>query len=255
MVNMSLCARDREMAKAYVKALTERRKQLCPWPFGAKEVESLYIPANLLKVRDEIADASPNFGWLFAKNTRVSLDMKNAVIMDKAFEVFIMASDGVSVWAPLSYNDSVRPCLSSPHWPAFRTWCLQAYKTEVENMVTQRTINTLFEHATTWKQVHRALPRTINALRAYVDAVDSSQPRGGSHYYFRSPRAKLREVQAALDREGSSLARRLPRETQELLRKRGDFAEEIMAQAMLLEDRQNLGEGPFRNTWVLGVKA
>lgn len=247
MVTMNLSDSDKAMAFEFSRTLVTRRKQMCPWPLTAGETETLYIPSNLLAMRDELLARNESTKELLYYGQRLSIDLSDYPIRGKKWKVGISTNNYQSMWVPQNCS-TVDACYESPHWATFQTWALTAYKVEYENLLVLNTIGRLFNVATTWKQIHKALPETLNGL--LIQAGSSDARRSWS---YKSNTRKLKEVAQQLRSEGSSRAKNLPDIAADMIKRRGSFVESIMAQAALLDEKTVLDDGPFQDTWVHGV--
>lgn len=242
--NMQLSQGDKEMIGFGVAALLDRRKQLCPWPFTIEQTEKLFITENVWRARQQIVDLNPNYDDLFYKGSVQKISVQN-VVVNRELDILIRCS--ARFWCGQS-NEKLPAVTHAPHYPEFHQWCVEAAKVQAMNEHVGRIITKVLNKATTYRQIHKALPETLSALTSHY----ASEKRKNS-WNYRNAIHKLGNVTAELGSTKVNRAREMPQELKETLAGHRHHVEQTMAMAVLLPDHDGTGHGqPFDATWISG---
>jgi hypothetical protein len=125
---------------------------------------------------------------------------------------------------------------------------MQALKVETENQIAHEAIKQTVAAATTYKQLFKALPQTMQAVVAHASTVENN-------WEYRSNRPKLREVLAINNSEGATRARNLPDGVNHMLRRRQALVETTLASAVMLPPHDGMQKDHVLDqTWLWGYQ-
>lgn len=246
MANMSLGQSDREMLQTYLLALLQRRKQLAPLRMSVEQIERVYVPGYFYATVAKLNERDPNNRFFLNAADNVPVAYKNFYGAGKDLHVYLRAKR-VTMMAYNNRIDSSAPVLeNSPFIRPFREWCVQAVKVQTTNQIVYYVARDIITSATTYKQLFKALPETMEAVSAHC-----SLPFVDGQWVYRNQRVKLRECLKINKQEGAKRARALPASTLDLLNSRRTLVEGTLASAVLLPHHDGIGEDlTFDRTWV-----
>ena len=243
MANMSIADGDREMFLDYTSCLLNRRKQLAPWPFTSHEqVIQLYMDPVLYSTLNKLNEhmRNPASQWLHMQRF-FEIDVPG-VKKDGLVTVQLHSTDGL----PCLRNGKGRAVTTTEYWPEFYEWTKQAARIELTNQLIYNTVKSVIMHTTTFKQLAKALPETMKAVAQHT-SVSRQQ------WYYNRARAKYPEVMKELGDNGGMRARAVTPVLQEILSDRRALIEGTMAQAVMLPNVDQIGDHPWRDTWLTGL--
>lgn len=240
MVNMSISEGDRSMFLEYTNALLNRRKQLAPWPFtDANQVKQLYMDPVLYSTLNKLNGHTRDQVWSWLHLQRYFDVSVPGVKKGELVTVRVSDTDGLLCLR----MGKGRAVTTTEYWPEFYQWTKQATRIELTNQLIHATVKRVVRRTTTFKQLTRALPETMKAVAQHIE-VSTSQ------WHYNRPRKKYVEVMKELGDDGGARARAMPSELQQILLDRRSLIEGTMAQAVMLPNVNELGDHPWRDTWV-----
>lgn len=238
MVNMSIADGDRYMLESHFDDLLQRRKQLAPWPFTMEhQITQLYMPPVLFHTIVKLRDRCEPDVWLH-RNRNVHVEVPH-ILKGKLVQVRISCND----YLPVPRSGHLRAVETAPTWPQFHAWTKQAAQIEFTNNAVENTFRQALKQATTYRQLAKALPETMKAIASHNSCKRPA-------YHLRRATEKYKEVVKELGEDGGSRARSLPPELQRIIQERRKLIETTMAQAVMLPDKNHIGDHPWGDTWI-----
>ncbi len=239
MANMSMCMGDNDMLTWAVTALLNRRRQLCPWPFDVTQTELLYIPKNIHDLKPHLMEVE----GLCAITNSISLDTGYKV-NNQNVQLHIKHKES-HLWGGAGWNAKNKLVPSSSSQAEFLTWLRNAIQVQSMNEVTHAAALSTIRACTTYKQLQKALPQSMKAIRAHVDSVSSR-----SNYQHTRAIEKFKEVMVEIGDTGGGRAKVMPPELTAVLDKYKATIEGTLASAVLLPAYEGLDQNSaFTNTW------
>ena len=244
MTSMQISQGDREAMNAAMMELLLRRRQLAAWPFDRDETELLYIPRNIWDLKAHIRNY--DCGKLLYHDNEQQITVLG--LLSTAVTVNVQSSS-YNLWSG-QYLHSNKPnmpvCKAAPHYRDFMSWLAGAIKIEATNQRVYNVWTSVVNTTTTFKQLEKALPVSLQAITAQYAVGDAWQ--------YRKERGKLAAIKVLLETEGARRARTLKEETLELLRPNKSLIEGVLAQCVILPNHCGLLKGSeFDRTWINGM--
>lgn len=253
MSNMQLSDSDKEMIKSYTQTLLNRRKQLCPLEMSIENVERLYIPSYFYNTLQDLFLRDVKLPGYMHKNTYVDLRLPFNIDLDvistARAHIQVNRGSGTRLITTADNGTPLMAIKSSPGYRAYAEWCAKVVEVELTNRVVAYVVRHVLNTATTYKQLFKALPESMQAVAVQADIHDKQ-----NDWAWRNQRSKLKEVLRINNKEGAERARNLPAYTNEMLNRRRALVEQMLATSVMLPAHDGLGaDSVFQNSWVEGI--
>ena len=222
--NMNLSSGDKCMLGEYTRRLLMRRGQLHPWTLDNEETERLYIRGDIWRAVQSIREAG--YGDVIQRNARITILERTT---GGYLNVVVSHDANGGLMSPKAYS-AMDVIPGTPEHKKFSEWLAGAAKCKAEDEIVQRLIDTLAGQCTTYRQLEKALPASIQAVAAYAASKEAYV------YQYRRNREKLIGVVTALGDSGGKRAKNLPAHLQQLLGKHSALAERVLATCVMLPE-------------------